>query len=140
MMEASRRKKVWVITAAWLLVALGMLLAPAPREWGTFGKWISPHYDQVQSIVQPAAHVLLMAVCSMLFIRIFTHRTIVVAVLYSFGLAVVFAITLEMLQSILPSGFARRCDVDDLIPSVIGAMAGCMIGVFFRVGKERGLS
>ena len=50
---------------------------------------------------------------------------------------VVFATTLEMLQSMLPSGFARRCDADDLIPSVIGAMVGCVIGILFRVHGER---
>lgn len=137
MSAANCRKKGWVITAVWLLVPLGMLLAPAPREWGVFGKWISPYYDRVQSVIQPAAHVLLMAVCSILFIRGFAHRTIMVAVLYSFGLAVVFAATLEMLQSILPSGFARRCDVGDLIPSVIGATVGCIIGILFRVRREK---
>ncbi len=35
-----------------------------------------------------------------------------------------------------PANFARTCDVDDLIPSVIAA-AGCIIGTLYRLRGER---
>jgi len=141
MLKASRRrKKVWGIIAVWVLVALGMLLAPAPREWGVFGKWISPHYDRIQPILQPAVHVVLMAVFSGLLMLCFTHRALHISLLYSLGLAFALAVAFEMMQSILPVAFARRCDVADLVPAFCGALVGCMVGVFLRPGRERGVS
>ena len=136
MVDAGRKKRGWLV-AVWLFMAIGMLLAPAPREWGAFGKRVSPFYDQVQPVVQPAAHLVLMVVFSGLLMQCFVHRAVGAAILYSLGLAVALALMLEMLQSALPANFARKCDVDDLIPSVIGAAVGCIIGTLYRLRGER---
>ena len=127
-----RRTKVRVALAVWLLLAAAMLLAPAPREWGVFGKWISSHYDRVRLILQPAGHMVLMAICVFLLMEGLRHRSPRSAFLISAGIAMLFALALELLQSILPDTFARTCDLWDLLPSLAGMLAGGGIGLFRR--------
>ncbi len=137
MVDVKRKKRTGVALAVWLLLALVMLLAPAPREWGAFGRKINASYDKVQPVLQPAAHVVLMVVFSGLLMQCFVHRAVGAAILYSLGLAVALALMLEILQSTLPANFARKCDVGDLIPSVIGAAVGCVVGILYRFRGKR---
>jgi glycopeptide antibiotics resistance protein len=125
------------MVAIWMLVALALLLAPAPREWGAFGKWVSPYYDDVQPVLQPGAHLVLMTVCTVLLMRLFVHRTLWTAVVYSFVLAGMLTIALELLQSTLPIAFARTSDIEDLGPSLAGAALGCFVGVRTRNREKK---
>jgi VanZ family protein len=113
-----------------------MLMAPAPREWGAFGKWISPYYDYVGFIFQPAAHITLMAIGVILLMRNFSHRSPGWAFLISAATAMLLAMAFEILQSVLPSGFARQYDAGDLIPSLAGALIGGMIGIYRYLNHE----
>ena len=120
----------------WVLLALGLLLAPAPREWGSFGRLINAYYDQARPVLQPAAHIVLMAVGVVLLMPYFACRSPRMAVLMSVATTLLFAMVFEMLQSVLPSSFARQCDVADLVPSGLGMLAGGAIGFRKRLKNE----
>jgi hypothetical protein len=121
-------KKLTIALLVWFVSALVILLAPAPREWGDFGYRINSWYDEVRPVLQPAAHVILMAIGAFLFIRIFgansPRRAFVLSMISTVTLAVFF----ELLQSALPASFARRCDAEDLIPSIAGMLLGGGLG------------
>jgi VanZ family protein len=126
-------KQVGGLALAWLAVALLMFLAPSPREWGEFGHRISPFYDKIKSVFQPAVHVVLMASMALLCMHIFRRQAVLAASILSFGIVLVLAAVFEGLQSLLPSDFSRRADLADMIPSAAGAMMGCMSGLGARL-------
>jgi len=123
-----RIRKIWLIITVWLLIILSLLLVPAPREWGAFGEWIRPHYDHVKDVLQPIAHVVLMAVLATLFMRCFSHKRKWVSIVFSFGISMLLACAFECTQFALPRDFARRFDVSDIVFSGVGVLAGCFIG------------
>ena len=135
-MEACRKKKVGVAFALWFMIALILLLSPAPREWGAFGEWINSYYDQVQPILQPVAHTLLMMVGVFLLMEGFHRSPPWVAFLLSIGAAIFLALVFELMQGFLPARFARACDIEDLLPSMLGILAGGGLGFLRRVKKE----
>ncbi len=136
--ERHSKKKTGAALAVWLLIALGMLLAPAPREWGAFGKLINSYYDHTRLILQPAAHSFLMAIGVVLLMHYFSHHPPFRAFLISAVAALSCAIVFELLQNLLPSGFARQCDIEDLIPSTAGALVGGIIGLRQRLRNKDG--
>jgi VanZ family protein len=127
-MILSGNKKLTIALLVWFLCALAILLAPAPREWGDFGHRINSWYDEARHLLQPATHVVLMAIGAFLLIRCFgassPRRAFILAMVSAITLAVFF----ELLQSRLPASFARRCDAEDLIPSMIGMVLGGGLG------------
>lgn len=131
-----RKKTVGIALAVWLFLTMGMLLAPAPREWGAFGKWINSYYDCVRPILQPAAHIILMAGGVVLLMRYFSNRPPGRAFLISVSMAMLLAVAFEMLQSVLPAGFARKCDAGDLVPSMAGMLVGGIIGFYRQLKSE----
>ena len=122
-------KQIGWLVLGWLVIALVVLLAPSPREWGTLGHRISPFYDDIKSVLQPAVHIVLMASMAALCMHIFRQQTVPVAAGLSFAIVIALAAVFEGLQSLLPLGFARRGDLADMIPSAAGALMGCMIGL-----------
>jgi hypothetical protein len=129
-MRMTGHKKITIALLIWFLITLTVLLAPAPREWGDFGHLINSWYDEYQSILQPAVHLILMAIGAFLLIRYFgvnsPGRAFVLAMIF----AVILASFFELLQGILPASFARRCDAEDLLPSIAGMLLGGGIGFF----------
>lgn len=125
------------LIAFWMLIALTVLLVPAPREWGAFGHWVSPYYDQVQSVFEPAVHIILMSMITILLMHFLMDRTTKAALCITLAAGLCLAVMLEGLQSFLPVKFARKCDLHDLIPSSIGVLTGCLIGLIFRIIRER---
>ena len=130
-------KMIIPLISIWLLIALVVLLVPAPREWGAFGHWVSPYYDRIQHVFEPAVHISLMIIITILLMHVFKNRTTILAFVYTLGLGFCLAVMLEGLQSLLPAGFARKCDLLDLIPSSIGLLAGCLIGLLIRSIRKR---
>lgn len=128
-----RNRKIWLMITVWLLIILTLLLIPAPREWGEFGKWIRPHYDNVKDVLQPIAHIVLMTVLASLFMRCFAHKEKWVSIVFSFGISMALACTFECMQFALPKDFARRFDVSDIAFSGVGILAGCLIGLSINV-------
>ena len=133
--DGKSRMVLW-LGVAWLGIALLMLLAPSPREWGEFGRQLSPYYDRIEAVFQPAVHLVLMAILAVALMHHFESRSAVTAVLISFVLVMVLAIVLEGLQGLLPAEFSRRCDVEDLVPGAGGAVIGCCIGLLVRIIKS----
>ena len=126
-------KKNLALIGAWLLVALTLLLAPAPREWGFLGSRISLRYDKIQHVLQPAAHFILMTVLVLLLMRLFRRLHWKHAALYAACVALGLAVGLELLQALLPVEFARACDPLDLLPSLAGVLCGAAVGLIVRV-------
>lgn len=135
-MDTGFQKKGWAALAVWGFLTLGILLAPAPREWGAFGKWINSYYDQIRPVLQPAAHIVLMAAGVILFMRYLSHLSPRRAFLISAAMIMLFAVALELLQSVLPIRFARQCDVEDLIPSMIGMLIGGVVGICYNMNNK----
>ncbi len=127
---------VILLALAWLVVALTVLLVPAPREWGRLGHVISPYYDKIQHRFEPAVHIGLMASISVLIMHYLKSKKAMTAVMQTMALALLLAVTLEALQSYLPDEFGRKCDIHDLLPAVIGIAAGCLIGLVMRIRKH----
>ena len=136
MVEAGTSRQIRQIgglALAWLVIALLVLLAPAPREWGEFGHRISPYYDDIRPVFEPVVHFVLMAPMAALCMHIFRRQGVLAASAFSFGIVLALATLFEGLQSLLPSEFSRRADPADLIPSAAGAMIGCLAGLVARV-------
>jgi VanZ family protein len=133
-------KMIIPLISIWLLGALTVLLVPAPREWGAFGHWVSPYYNRVRYVLEPSVHIILMAMITVLLMHFFKYRSRMRAFVYTLGLGLFLAGTLEGLQSFLPAEFARKCDLLDLIPSSIGILTGCLIGLYIRAVRKRRLS
>ena len=131
-MAAGRKKKIMGVLVVWLFLALGLLLAPSPREWGKMGRTFSSRYDKVSHIVQPVCHVVLMALCAFFLMQLFSNHLPGIALLYATGLAMSAAVGLELMQNLLPSCFGRQCDLNDLLPSLAGVVLGGMAGICIR--------
>ena len=131
-------QKIRIALLIWLLVTLSLLLAPAPREWGIFGPRLLSFCEETRFVLQPAAHVLLMAAGTMILIRCFGRQAPRQAFLLAITCGLVLTVFFELLQSIIPESFARRCDAADLIPSAAGLLFGGAIGLAqrFRNGKD----
>jgi len=129
MLKRLDTKQIWVVTAVWVCVILAVLLMPAPREWGTFGKWLGPRYDHIRPILQPMAHFMLMGVLALMLMRCFAARRIQQAVLWTIGIALGLSSVFELLQFLLPPSFGRACDLVDIACSVAGAVLGCSISL-----------
>ncbi len=125
-----------VLAGAWILIALTLLLAPSPREWGPLGRRFSLEYDKIKDVLQPSVHFVLMVLCALLLMRVFKHRPWAWAAFLSVGITCALAIGLELLQALLPNSFARTCDPMDILPSLAGALCGTFVGLFRRPRRE----
>ena len=82
----------------------------------------------MSAMLQPSAHFFIMAACAFILMGLFSQRKLGVAVFFAVSITACAAIGLEILQSFLPVHFARKCDPFDLIPSLLGALAGSASG------------
>jgi len=121
---------IWGMAFGWMGVTLVALIIPAPREWGVLGERISPYYDLVRPVLQPAAHVVLMFVMAWILMHCFSARSVPVAVLLSLLICLFLAIAFEGVQHMLPVSFGRAADWDDVVFSLSGAGAGCLFSLF----------
>ena len=126
-------KKNLILGVSWGAVALFLLLFPSPRGWGPFGWRINHFYDEYREILQPTVHFFLMVACALLIMHFFARRSAGVAAVYALAIALGLAISLELFQALLPERFARVCDPNDLVPSLVGAVGGIIIGVLMRL-------
>ncbi len=135
MKPSTAKSAVWItlLIMIWGVVALTILLVPAPREWGAFGQWVSPYYDRVQHRLEPAVHISLMATIAIILMHGMRSSRAATAVARTMVISLLLAIVLEGLQFFLPTEFARKCDMRDLVPSMIGIVAGCLVGLFMRI-------
>lgn len=127
----------WIALVAWLLMSLAAMLMPAPRAWGVLGVRIKLYYEEIRFVLNPAVHLVLMALLAVLSMQMFWNRKLRVAVVSSFSLVILFAVLFELLQGMLPREFGRSYDVMDLIPGAFGGALGCLVGLIFRERKER---
>ena len=125
-------KKNRALAGAWVLIALVLLLAPSPREWGPLGRRFSLEYDKIKDVLQPSVHFVLMIFCGLLLMRVFNKLPLARAAFLSVSIACALAIGLELLQALLPNYFARSCDPMDMLPSFAGALCGTFIGLLTR--------
>ena len=133
MNKADHKKNVAAQLGILLLLTLLVMLVPAPREWGVFGKWVSPYYDATKDILNPTVHVVLMAMIAALIMHGFRFRALRLSILLALSVVIVFAVLFEVLQGLLPGEFGRTCDLADLVPGTIGGILGCVVGVVLRV-------
>jgi VanZ family protein len=121
-----------------MLVVLVVLLLPSPREWWGVGDWLSPRYDRMMHIIQPLAHVVLMAVLACLIMKCIASKSVFVRMFTTFLACMVVAGLYEASQSFLPEEFGRSSDVADLVYAAMGASLGCLLGLSaqFSAGKE----
>ena len=136
-MKTIREKRFFIALVIWFFLALSILLAPAPREWGDFGTRINSFYDETRSVLQPATHIILMATGVFLLMGCLHRKTPKRAFFLSMGIAVSLAVLFELLQGFLPSSFARRCDAGDLVPSIAGMLLGGVAGFLPRIKNNK---
>lgn len=126
---------IWGLLSVWLGITLVLLLVPAPREWGRLGDHLSPLYDQLMPVLQPLAHIVLMAglawIIHLFFSGFGKHRKLV----FSGLLAMLIATGLEFLQLALPSSFGRSCDPADLTFAMAGVLLGLGVAAFCPAWK-----
>lgn len=124
----SSGKRIWALTGGWIVCSTLMLLAPSPREWGPLGDVLSPVYDDIQPFLQPLAHFIFMTVFSFLLAHMLSNMPMGAVMIYAFGVTMLLAAVLELLQSFLPPWFARTCDLADLTPALFGSCIGSVSG------------
>jgi glycopeptide antibiotics resistance protein len=123
----TQRDHLRVLALAIVLIA-ALMLAPSPREWGAWGKWLSPGYDLVSPVLQPLAHVACMTVMSLLIMRYLVRYSIAHAVLIGGSVSMLLALLLEFAQLAIPENFSRTFDLSDLAFALLGVVIGCLIG------------
>lgn len=133
----TRKSKSWILIGVWVAVTTALLLAPTPRGLGDWGRRFSISYDEIKLVLQPTAHFLMMATGAFLLMQLFVKRHRLVALLLSVGLALLLAFSLELCQHVLPAKFARACDMNDLIPSLGGALLGALTALCFRPRRTK---
>jgi VanZ family protein len=122
-------KKTRIAALVCLILMLVAMFAPSPREWGSLGKWLSPHYDYVKPVLQPIAHVVTMALMAFIALRIMASRPVWIAISGGLFISMVAATAIEFMQLALPSSFSRTFDLADLVYALLGTLAGCLIGI-----------
>lgn len=136
MLALPNQKTIRIMTFFWILLILTVLVVPAPREWGFFGKWIGPRYDLVRPILQPAAHVVLMAVLASLLMRCFVHKRRLDAIFITGGFAMLLALGFEFMQLLLPRSFGRAGDMQDMVFALIGVGIGCATSLLSNIWQR----
>lgn len=127
-----RRPRPFVWLSFWIVLTLIAVLLPSPREWGAFGEWVSPHFDKVRGIIQPAAHFFLMAAIAAALTTVLAARPPLVTFAVATLVAVALSILFEFFQTLLPETFGRDADPSDVLSSMLGAMAGSALALLFR--------
>ena len=129
-MRRSPSPVAWVVF--WIAVTLIAVLLPSPREWGAFGEWFSPHFDKIRGVAQPAAHFVLMAAIAFSLVMALAARPPLVAWAAATVTCLLLSGIFEWLQTLLPVEFARDADLSDIVSSLLGAMVGSGLAVWFQ--------
>ena len=86
--------------------------------------------------IQSVSHVVLMSGFAFLLMYFFHKQTRLAAFIMVLGLTMLFAVLMEGMQGVLPSGFKRACDPADLLPALAGALIGSLAGLILPRSNE----
>lgn len=126
-----------MVFVGWVLLSVLLHLAPPPGRWG---EWASPlmlFYGERTQEIQESGHAILVGGMAFLVMGLMRGHSRIRAAMVTLGFALFFAVTMEILQGLLPCGFQRQCDPSDLLPAMGGAVIGCLAGLGLPRRKKR---
>ena len=122
---------LWIVLLGWTLLSMGLHLSPIAGSWGEWAESIRKMYDNDLAAFQAFAHFILNAGFSFILLNLLNRQLHwFSAFLWTMSIAFSFAVSMEVLQSMLPHGYGRTCDLLDLLP----ASAGALFGGLFALG------
>lgn len=127
---------LWALLTGWMCVSILLHLAPPPGRWGDWAYPLMKIYGKYHQEIQLFAHAVMMGVFAFILMLLLPYKPRYQALVQALGLTLIFAITMELMQGMLPYGFQRECDPADLLPAMGGALAGCMAGLGLSRSKE----
>ncbi len=131
---------LWIVLLGWTLLSMGLHLSPIARPWGEWLEPIRKMYDSDSAAFQAFAHFILNAGFSFILLNLLNRQWHwFPAFLWTMCIAFAFAVSMEVLQSMLPYGYSRTCDLLDLLPASTGALFGGVSALgYFILRKTRG--
>lgn len=126
---------LWMVLIGWLLFSILLHLAPPLGRWGSWAHPVMLFYGERTQEIQASGHAILVGGMTFLMMGLLRGNPRIRACMLTLGIALLFAVTMEILQGLLPCGFQRQCDPVDLLPAMVGALIGCLAGLGFPRAK-----
>ncbi len=133
------KKLLWIILVGWMLLSIALHILPTPDAWAGTSWWgynLRQFYGHHQQQIQSTGHAVLMGGFAFIVMHFLIKIPRLISFAVAMGLSLLFAVSMEWLQSILPHSFKRECDIRDLIPGLAGAFIGCIAGLGLPRPKE----
>ena len=127
---------LWMVLIGWSLFSVLLHLAPPPGRWGAWAHPLVFFYGERPQEIQASGHAILVGGMAFLIMGLLRRNSRIRAFIITVGVALFFAVTMEMVQGMLPYGFQRQCDPADLLPAMAGALIGCVLGLILSRSKE----
>lgn len=105
---------------------------------GMEGQILRSIYNRAGSFAQPGTHFFLMFVFAVILMELLASQASAKAVRNTICISLGFAVSMELLQSVLPESFSRACDPLDLLPSLAGAICGSVFGFVIHLYSNKG--
>ena len=115
-----------MVLIGWLVFSILLHLAPPPGRWGEWAHPLMLFYGERPQEIQASGHAILVGGMAFLVMGLMRGHPRIRACMFTLVIALLFAVTMEILQGLLPCGFQRQCDPADLLPAMAGALIGCL--------------